>query len=75
MTTISKSTLDFLKALKKNNNREWFKERKEDFQEEQEMVEASLPGRGDANIVGGGFVDGGLRKRPEDTAKKVGAGY
>ena len=34
MTTISKSALDFLKALKKNNNREWFNEHKPAFQVE-----------------------------------------
>ena len=34
MTSISKTTLDFLKKLKKNNNREWFHEHKPMFQEE-----------------------------------------
>jgi uncharacterized protein (TIGR02453 family) len=38
MTSISKSTLDFLKVLKKNNNRDWFNERKSDFQEEQQKA-------------------------------------
>ena len=38
MTSISTTTLDFLKALKKNNNRDWFNKRKEDFQEEQEKA-------------------------------------
>lgn len=31
MTTISKTTLDFLKNLKKNNNRDWFNENKPTF--------------------------------------------
>lgn len=35
MTLISKSTLDFLKELKVNNNREWFNENKPAFQIEQ----------------------------------------
>ncbi|NOR27808.1 MAG: TIGR02453 family protein [Lutibacter sp.] len=35
MTSISKSTLNFLKELKKNNTREWFNENKPGFQVEQ----------------------------------------
>ena len=35
MNSIDKSTLDFLKALKKNNNRDWFNENKPAFQVEQ----------------------------------------
>lgn len=31
MNTISKSTLDFLKKLEKNNNRDWFNENKKEF--------------------------------------------
>ena len=38
MTSISKSTLDFLNKLKKNNNREWFAEHKVQFQEEQQKA-------------------------------------
>jgi len=38
MTLISKTTLDFLKALKINNNREWFNENKPAFQIEQNKV-------------------------------------
>ncbi len=38
MTSISKSTLDFLKQLKLNNNREWFAEHKPEFQEKQQKV-------------------------------------
>ncbi len=34
MTSISKSSLEFLKKLKKNNNREWFNENKPAFQVE-----------------------------------------
>ena len=35
MNTISKTTLDFLALLKKNNNRDWFNEHKPAFQVEQ----------------------------------------
>ena len=35
MPTISKTTLDFLASLKKNNNRDWFNEHKPAFQVEQ----------------------------------------
>ncbi len=35
MPTISKTTLDFLASLKKNNNRDWFNEQKQAFQVEQ----------------------------------------
>lgn len=38
MTSISKSTLDFLKKLQKNNNREWFAENKPQFLEEQQKA-------------------------------------
>lgn len=38
MTSISKATLDFLKALKENNNREWFTENKPTFEKEQKSV-------------------------------------
>ncbi|WP_298286385.1 DUF2461 domain-containing protein [uncultured Lutibacter sp.] len=38
MTTISKSTLEFLSKLKENNNRDWFNEYKPKFQIEQNKV-------------------------------------
>ena len=38
MTSISKTTLDFLKTLKVNNNREWFAEHKTEFQKEQKKA-------------------------------------
>lgn len=38
MTSISKTTIDFLKALKENNNRDWFTEHKADFQKEQKRA-------------------------------------
>ena len=38
MESISKSTLDFLKELKQNNNREWFNENKSTFEAEQKKV-------------------------------------
>ncbi|MFO7673636.1 MAG: DUF2461 domain-containing protein [Lutibacter sp.] len=40
MNTISKSTLDFLKELRQNNNREWFAENKSTFEAEQKKVKA-----------------------------------
>lgn len=40
MTSISKSTLDFLKLLKANNNREWFNANKPTFEAEQKKVKA-----------------------------------
>ena len=40
MESISKSTLDFLKSLKANNNREWFNENKSTFEAEQKKVKA-----------------------------------
>jgi len=38
MESISKSTLDFLKELKQNNNREWFNANKSAFEAEQKKV-------------------------------------
>ncbi|WP_372801802.1 DUF2461 domain-containing protein [Lutibacter sp.] len=38
MTTISKSTLEFLSRLKEHNNRDWFNEHKPKFQIEQNKV-------------------------------------
>jgi uncharacterized protein (TIGR02453 family) len=38
MTSISKTTLDFLIKLKKNNNRDWFNEHKSSFQTEKEKA-------------------------------------
>ena len=40
----------------------------EDFQDTQEMIEATLAGRG--VIKGGGFVEGGMRKAPEKVTVK-----
>jgi len=37
---IQKSTLDYLEALKCNNNREWFNEYKEAFKEEQSLAKS-----------------------------------
>ena len=37
---IEKSTLDYLEALKDNNNREWFNEYKEAFKEEQSLTKS-----------------------------------
>ncbi|SDW97269.1 TIGR02453 family protein [Lutibacter oricola] len=38
MTTIDKSTIDFLKKLHKNNNRDWFNDNKPAFLEEQKKT-------------------------------------
>ena len=38
MTSISKTTLDFLNELKLNNNREWFNDHKTEFQKEQKKA-------------------------------------
>lgn len=38
MVSISKTTLDFLTALKLNNNRDWFNDHKVDFQKEQKKA-------------------------------------
>ncbi|HEY9168680.1 MAG TPA: DUF2461 domain-containing protein [Lutibacter sp.] len=40
MESISKSTIDFLKELKQNNNREWFGENKTRFEAEQKKIKA-----------------------------------
>ena len=40
MTSISKTTLDFLAALKENNNRDWFTEHKTEFQQEQKKAKS-----------------------------------
>jgi mono/diheme cytochrome c family protein len=47
----------------------------DDFVEAQELLEASLSGRGGDVLVGGGYVEGGLRKKPADVAGKVSKGY
>ncbi len=46
-----------------------------DFQDAQEETELSLAGRGEGALKGGGYVDGGLRKRPDEVADKVKKGY
>lgn len=46
-----------------------------DFEDAQELLEAGLSGRGGDVLVGGGYVEGGLRKKPEDVAEKVSKGY
>ena len=38
MTSISKTTLDFLADLKTNNNRDWFAENKSTFEKEQKSI-------------------------------------
>jgi len=47
----------------------------DDFAEAQEMLEASMAGRGGDTLVGGGYVEGGLRKSPKNVSKKVSQGY
>jgi mono/diheme cytochrome c family protein len=46
-----------------------------DFQEAQEIAEATLAGRGGGDLVGGGYVEGGLRKSPKKVDAKIKAGY
>lgn len=41
----------------------------DEFADAQELMEATLAGRG-GGLQGGGFVEGGLRKKPEDTTTK-----
>jgi hypothetical protein len=43
----------------------------DDFADAQEMLEIDLGGRGGGALVGGGYVEGGLRKKPEDVEEKV----
>ncbi len=47
----------------------------DDFLDAQELMEAELPGREGTSLVGGGYVEGGLRKTPKNVAKKVKGGY
>lgn len=47
----------------------------DDFEDAQELLEAGLSGRGGDVLVGGGYVEGGLRKKPSGVAKKVSKGY
>src|SRR3990170_1075255 len=42
-----------------------------EFNEAQEMLEAMLAGRGGDELKGGGYVDGGLRRTPEEEAKRM----
>jgi len=42
-----------------------------EFQEAQEMLESMLAGRGGDELKGGGYVDGGLRKTPEEEAQRM----
>lgn len=42
-----------------------------EFKEAQEMLEAMLAGRGGDELKGGGYVDGGLRKTPEEESKRM----
>ena len=47
----------------------------DDFLDAQELMEAELSGRDGGVLVGGGFMEGGLRKAPKDVAQKVKGGY
>jgi len=47
----------------------------EDFIDAQELLEAELAGRDGGVLVGGGYVEGGLRKKPEDVKNKISKGY
>lgn len=47
----------------------------DDFQDTQELLEITVAGRGEGDLIGGGYVEGGLRKAPEDVDAKVQEGY
>lgn len=47
----------------------------EAFADAQELLEISLSGRDGDQLVGGGYVEGGLRKTPGKVDKKVAGGY
>lgn len=47
----------------------------EGFQENQEINEATLAGRGGKVLKGGGYMPGGLRMAPKDVDKKLKRGY
>jgi mono/diheme cytochrome c family protein len=47
----------------------------EEFIDAQELNELSLAGRGEGELTGGQYVEGGLRKKPEEVAKKVEQGF
>lgn len=47
----------------------------EDFQDAQELLEITVAGRDEGNLTGGGYVEGGLRKKPEDVEAKVKDGF
>ena len=42
-----------------------------EFNEAQEMLEAMLAGRGGEGLKGAGFVEGGLRRTPEEESKRM----
>lgn len=42
-----------------------------DFKEAQELMESEMAGRGGPDLVGGGFVEGGLRQEPGKVTLKV----
>ncbi|MCK4939788.1 MAG: cytochrome c, partial [Rhodospirillaceae bacterium] len=46
------------------------------FQDSQELLELSVAGRAESGaLMGGGYVEGGLRKKAADVEKKVNKGY
>ncbi len=47
----------------------------DEFKEASEDTEMALAGRGDGNLKGGQYVDGGLRKKPGDVSTKVKMGF
>jgi mono/diheme cytochrome c family protein len=47
----------------------------DEFADAQELNELSLGGRGEGVLKGGGYVEGGLRKKPGEVAAKVKKGY
>ena len=51
MQAIPKSTINFLKELKLNNNREWFNENKQEYQSIQIDVKKFTPIRINSNVI------------------------
>ena len=47
----------------------------DDFKDAQEEAELSLAGRGEGALKGGGYVEGGLRKKPAEVEAKIKQGF
>ncbi len=47
----------------------------DEFNDAQEEAEITLAGRGEGDLKGGGYVEGGLRKQPSEVEEKVAKGF